>query len=167
MKKIVIPIALAMALICGCEESQQQTAKSLKGQTVNESVFAARRIKIIGLTEFKDEDTLHVYIDLLDEFGDRIKTPMKLRFELYDYVPRSSEPKGKRYIIWPDIVLIEPQVNNQYWRDYLRSYEFELDTDMEIVHGRAYILEAVCFTEQGKRLTDTRKLILPEGKGAK
>ena len=66
-------------------------------------------------------------VSLLDPFDCQIKSPGVFRFELYEYVQRSAEPKGQRVIIWPDIDLTECSENNNHWRDFLRAYEFNLD----------------------------------------
>ena len=45
------------------------------------------------------------------------------------------------------------KVNNEYWRDFLRCYEFVLDLDFEPEKGGKFILLTNCFSETGKRLT--------------
>jgi hypothetical protein len=124
--------------------------------------FAPVRISILPLTEFSGvsegglNTTLTVYVALLDAFGSPLKTPGTLRFELYEYVPRSAAPKGQRTAIWPDVDLTGPVENNQRWRDFLRAYEFELDVRAD--RGKTYILEATCLCPDGKRLTGEYRL---------
>jgi len=76
---------------------------------------------------------------------------VSLRFELYEYMLRSAEPKGRRVVIWSDIELVDPADNHKHWRDFLRAYKFELDLRVDI--HQAYILEATCRGPDGKRLT--------------
>ena len=82
------------------------------------------------------------------------------RFELCEYVPRSAEPKGTRLYIWPDIDLADAKVNYGLWQDYLRCYKFDLNLDIDLAVDKTYILQAVCFTTQGTRITDSVELKL-------
>lgn len=118
--------------------------------------FATARIQILPLTELTDSGQgpiLSVYLALLDAFGSQIKAPGILRFELYEYVPRSADPKGQRIGIWSgvDLDLTDPAKNNNCWRDYLRAYEFKLGAQADI--GETYVLEATCLCPEGKRLS--------------
>jgi hypothetical protein len=61
-------------------------------------------------------------------------------------------------MIWPDIDLTDPDANNSYWQDYLRTYQFTLDMDFRPGSENTFILEATCFTPTGKRLTDRRQI---------
>jgi len=75
--------------------------------------YASGRIDILPLTEFVDiggarQAEINLYISLLDSFGSQIKSPGVFRFELYERVLRSAEPKGKRVAIWQDIDLTDP-----------------------------------------------------------
>ena len=83
------------------------------------------KIDIMPLTEFVSsgdtQSKMNIYVSLIDPFGSPIKSPGMFRFELYEYMQRSAEPKGKRFKIWPDIDLTDPVSNNDYWRDFLRA----------------------------------------------
>ena len=87
---------------------------------------------------------------MLDSFGSQIKSPCIFRFELYLRIQRSSEPKGQRVMLWPDVDLNQPQVNNEYWRNFLRAYEFNLPFEPQ--NGQAYILEVTCMCPNNKRI---------------
>jgi len=119
--------------------------------------YVPARIDISPLTEFVTVDgapeasKIKVYVSLLDSFGCQMKGPGRFRFEIYNHVPRSAEHKGKRLAIWPDVDLTNPTDNNNYWRDFFRAYEFDLDFSPQ--SGRSYVLEATCFCPNGKRLT--------------
>ncbi len=120
------------------------------------SGFGPAHIEILPLTELiappnGQGSVLNVYVSLLDVYSEKIKAPGTLRFELYEYVQRSAEPKGQRVAIWPDINLTNPSENQRHWRDFLRAYEFDLVT--EASRNRAYILEATCLSLSGKRLS--------------
>jgi len=119
--------------------------------------FAPARIGILPLTELSrpgnsgQPAVLTIYLDLLDAFGSHIKAPGVLRFELYEYVVRSAEPKGQRITVWPDIDMTNPAENNRYWQDFLRAYEFTLDAPAGL--DKTYILEATCLCPDGRRLS--------------
>lgn len=119
--------------------------------------FSATQIEILPLTELMGQTDggqgtqLNVYVSLLDAYREKIKAPGTFRFELYEYVQRSAEPKGQRIAIWPDVDLNSPAENQKYWRDFLRAYEFSLGT--EASGSKTYILEVTCLCPSGKRLS--------------
>ncbi len=118
--------------------------------------YTAEKVDIIPLTEFTytggavEAPKIKVYVSVLDSFDCQMKTPGIFRFELYERVPRSAEPKGRRIVIWPDIDLTDPTENNNHWRDFLRAYEFNLDFEPQ--SSQDYILEVTCLCPNGKRL---------------
>ncbi len=126
-------------------------------------VFLPERIRIIGLTEIipdaglGDEAVLSVYVDIFDAYDSHIKAPARFRFELYEFVPRSSDSRGNRLMI-SDIDLTDPAVNNSYWHDYLRTYIFDLPMNFRPAPDTTYTLEATCTTQEGKRLSDKRQV---------
>jgi hypothetical protein len=170
-------LVLSLLVYGGCESPPASTPSPSKpiesGQAtvtpqstvVSPAGFVPARIEVLPLTELTpspgaDMGTqLNVYVSLLDAFGSQIKAPGTLRFELYDYVQRSAEPKGQRIAIWPDIDLTRPDVNHRHWQDFLRAYAFELAT--EAARNRTYILEATCVGAGGRRLT-TNFLLRPD-----
>jgi hypothetical protein len=118
--------------------------------------FAPVKIGILPLTELSSPSDagqggkLSVFVTLLDAFGSQMKAPGVLRFELYEHIPRSAQPKGQRLTLWPDVDLTSPAQNNKYWRDFLRAYEFVLDTQAS--RDKTYILEVTCMCPDGRRL---------------
>ncbi len=161
MKKNIIifwGFLIIILTLCGCEQfpavwpSESDTGGHIR-------YYEPAGIKITPLTEFvtiqpEEELKLRVYVDVLDGFDSRMKTPAVFRFEAYEYVPRSGEEKGRRSIIWPDIDLTEPGRNNEHWHDYLRCYEFSLDVGAEIRKDYSYVLQVTCITPVGEQLTD-------------
>jgi len=121
------------------------------------SGFGPAKITILPLSEITgaggvgQDARLNVYVALVDAFGSPIKAPCSLRFELYEYVPRSAQSKGQRLMIWPDIDLTRPADNHRFWRDFLRAYEFTLDLRVE--RDKTYILEATYMGSDGRRLS--------------
>jgi hypothetical protein len=141
----------AFLVQAGCEPSQVAT------EPMPGTFYVLAKVHILPLTEIirghdaQDQSEVKVYVGLLDSFGSQMKAPVVFRFELYEYAQRSSEPKGRRIAIWPDIDLTEPAENNKYWRDFLRAYEFNLPFEAE--GGESYIIQATCLCPNGKRLS--------------
>jgi len=118
--------------------------------------YAPLKIDIMPLTELiSDGDTgqakVNLYVSLLDAFGCQIKSPCVFRFELYERIQRSAEPKGGRVILWPDIDLTDAAKNNEHWRDFLRAYEFDLP--LESATSQSYILQVTCLCTTDRRLS--------------
>ncbi len=124
--------------------------------SVNTAYFPVK-VEITPLTGFVNPvgkngvREVNVYVSLLDSFGCQIKSPGVFRFEVYEHIQRSSEPKGKRIVIWPDIDLTDAVQNNKYWRDFLRAYQFNLP--FELINHESCILQVTFLCPTGKRLT--------------
>lgn len=161
-------LLISLFLNFSCEQSSTQP-NSVEQDNIDQSIIAYSqyfpvKIDIIPLTEFiyKDDGQqaeINLYVSLLDSFGSQLKSPCIFRFELYQRVQRSAEPKGRRVIIWPDIDITDPVVNNKYWRNFLRAYEFNLPFKTE--SAQDYILEVTCLCPNNKRLTAEFSLIRP------
>ncbi len=160
--KITI-ILLTLFMVGGCQTGQLDIT-GVKGGSVG--CFYPDSIRFVGLTGFSVQlnayPTITAYVDMLDAFGSRIKSPAEFRFELFEYAIRSAEPRGKRIYIWPGLKLNRPAVNNDYWQDYLRTYKFELVLDFYPSAPADYILTATCLTQNGKRISDSIKIELEE-----
>ncbi len=160
---VVLKILLFIFLVTGggCGQLSGRSGRNSKaginpGLSVY-SRFSPDKINIMPLTEFINSDnvreiSIKPYVSLLDSFGSQIKSPGVFRFELYQRALRSAEPKGKRVVIWQDIDLTEPASNNEYWRDFLRAYEFDLPFQLDV--NQSYILQVTCQCPNGRRLTD-------------
>lgn len=158
---------LLTSFIAGCETPPQlaPVAPPTAGRATQvaptfetpPSGFGPTKITILPLSEITgaggvgQDARLNVYVALVDAFGSPIKAPCSLRFELYEYVPRSAQSKGQRLMIWPDIDLTRPADNHRFWRDFLRAYEFTLDLRVE--RDKTYILEATYLGSDGRRLS--------------
>ena len=95
---------------------------------------------------------------MLDIFDSRIKAPCRFRFELYEFLPRSSQKLGTRIFMWEEFDLTGAKANNAAWKDHLRAYQFDLPLEVAMVANKPYMLQVTCMTADGKRLTDTFKL---------
>lgn len=165
--KAIVKMAYAIAVIvqmfllllagAGCEPADAELPSSADSGFNQLSEYGPVKVDIMPLTEFVCTDDgektskIKAYVSLLDAFDCQIKTPAVFRFELYDRVPRSAEPKGKRIFIWPDIDLTDAAENNRYWRDFLRAYEFALDFEPD--KNQNHILQITCLCPNGRRLS--------------
>jgi hypothetical protein len=162
MQRINTAVAVCMFVLlgAGCETGQVKRPgmDSGKGQLNVYSSYNPVKLDIMPLTEIvgvdneKGESRIKVYVSLLDQFGCQVKTPGVFRFELYEHVERSAEPKGRRVTIWPDANLTDASENNNCWRDFLRVYQFDLD--FEPRNKSSFILEITCLCADGSRLSD-------------
>ena len=145
-----------LLLLIGCQpQPADEGVMTDKGRDGSDDNIYARygpaKIDIMPLTGvIKEKSKLNIYVGLLDAFSCRQKAPVVFRFELYQRVLRSAEPKGRRIAIWPDIDLTDPTENNKYWRDFLRAYEFNLDFEPQ--GSREYVLQMTCRCPDGRRL---------------
>jgi hypothetical protein len=167
----VVQMFFFVWVLCGvgCEPAATELPSGVINGSEPPSVYALYspvRIDILPLTEFtysggsEDASGIKVYVSLIDSFGCQIKTPGVFRFELYQRVQRSAEPKGGRLFIWPDIDLTEPSKNNERWRDFLRAYEFDLEFEDSV--SQSCILQVTCLCPNGRRLS--AEFVLKDGR---
>jgi len=155
-------IVFFLALSCGCEPEMISNPFESTSNIIKQ--YAPKRIHIIGLSEIVSETDsrrwpkIKTYVDLLDKYDSRVKSPATFRFELYEFAPRTSRSKGTRILAWDDFELTGPAKNNSHWQDHLRAYKFELYLDFEPSDGEEFILDATCITPNGKRLSDIHQI---------
>ena len=160
MKAVAVIVGvfiLALLLVgSGCEPMSADLPASTNIDSNVLSSYTPVKVDIMPLTEFittadaEGVSQLKVYVSLLDSFDCQVKSPGVFRFELYEYVQRSGEARGRRIGI-KDIDLTEASENNSYWRDFLRAYEFDLDFGPQ--RDKTYILQVTCLCPSGKRLS--------------
>ena len=154
LKVVLFALVLAAA---GCEQTYIVPLSKANKVVSIYTAYSPERIEFMPLTEFVNDETMqhppaiHAYISLLDEFGSQVKSPGVFRFELYRRLERSSDRKGKRVFIWPDIDLIEPEENADHWYDFLRGYRFDLGF---IPQGdQQYVLQVTFLSPDGNRIS--------------
>jgi hypothetical protein len=166
MKKLILKLLLFSCVLSvaaiGCDSLRFPGANSNKVERPVDSFavharYTPTKVSIMPLTKFEktvqqNQSQIHTYISLLDSFGSQVKSPCIFRFELYDKVELSSQPKGSRIVMWPDMDLTEPVENNKYWSDFFRAYEFRLG--FEPKQNKSYILQVTSIDPGGKRLSD-------------
>jgi hypothetical protein len=154
---VIVQMFLLLLVGAGCEPADAELSSGADSGFNQLSEYGPVKLDIMPLTEFtgagggEKPSKIKVYVSLLDAFDCQIKTPAVFRFELYDRVPRSAEPKGRRIVIWPDINLNDVVKNNEHWRDFLRAYEFNLPFEPE--SNKSYILQVTSLCPGGKRLS--------------
>jgi hypothetical protein len=156
MKTIVVMFLLILAG-AGCQPTGDKlSSRPDSGTNQFFKSYGPAKVDIMPLTEFvigsnENRSKIKVYVSVLDAFNCQIKAPAVFRFELYKRVVRSARPKGKRVLIWPDIDLNDAAKNNEYWKDFLRAYEFDLPFEPESNHS--YILQVTSLCSSGRRLS--------------
>ena len=149
----------AIVFYAGCS-TQPPGADSSPAQfqdSTSCSRFGPARIDVLPITSIApasadDRDaTINAYVCLIDAFDSQIKAPVIFRFELFQRLQRSADPKGKRLIVWPDIDLTDPAINSNLWQDFLRAYLFSLPLQKSSAEN--CILQVTVICPSGKRLT--------------
>ena len=154
-----ICVAIAAVIIFGCNASHAPVRSG--DESGKDS--SVERIRISALTEFVPNSAvsgqiqIKALVELVDIFDSSVKAPCVLRFELYEFRALSSDSRGRRLLIWPDENLIDSDTNDEYWKDFLRGYEFLLPLKFSPKQGKKYILEATCIVGQ-KRFNDIFKI---------
>lgn len=121
------------------------------------------RIRISALTEFvpvssaPDKMQIKTLVELIDPLDTPVKAAFTARFELYEFKPLSSNPRGRRLTIWPEQDLNDPGTNDEHWEDFLRGYEFYLPLEFVPQPGKKYLLEVSCLVGQ-RRIDDLFKM---------
>lgn len=163
-------VAACFLFVAGCESSDAvpkgQTSTGAAAPVPRYTGYVPAKVSIMPLTEFvrpggdQNGSVVRAYVGLLDAFGSQIKAPVVFRFELYEHLQRSSERKGQRVAIWPDIDLKDAAKNNSHWREFLRAYEFRFD--FEPRSNQTYVLEVTATCPDGKRLSAEYTLKHPQ-----
>lgn len=154
---IIAPMLLLLFIVTGCESAGTKLESNADRGLGCLAEYGPAKVDVMPLTEFaaagNDGTTskIKVYVSLLDAFDCQIKTPAVFRFELYDRVPRSAEPKGRRILLWPDTDLTDAGKNNEHWNDFLRAYEFNLP--FEPKPNQSCILQVTALCPGGKRIS--------------
>jgi hypothetical protein len=112
------------------------------------------RIRISALTEFIQAPAMpgkvqiKTLLEVIDPLNKPVKIPFMARFELYEFQPLSSDPRGRRLAIWPEQDLRDSGTNDEHWQDFLCGYEFYLPLEFVPQPGKKYLFEVSCLAGQ-------------------
>lgn len=151
---IYTTVLFLLTAFVGCEPTRDISPGDDLNSQVSYSEYAPAKIELMPLTEIvnsQEDSKIKAYVSMLDKSGCQVKYPAVFRFELYEKLSYSGQPKGKRLIMWPDIDLEQIDQNCRFWQDTFRAYKFELDFDFP--HDRRYLLQVTCMLPNGQRLT--------------
>jgi hypothetical protein len=138
----------------GCQDGPVVAVGNIRSRC-----FESACVRVAGLTRIVEKQAqeqdayIRAVVEVQDKYESRMKAPGRFRFELYEYQARSGQIKGERIVIWPDFDLGNQERNNQYWRDFLRAYEFSLPL-LKVPSSRPVVLE-VTFLSGQHRMSDT------------
>ena len=111
--------------------------------------------RIMGKSKNDGEQTgkIEVYVQLKDQFGDPVKSLGQFRFELFQYQPAVSDPRGQRFSVEGvqkfDLTMID--VNQQYWDSATCNYRFDLKLPEPV---QQIVVQVTFSTEAELRLQD-------------
>jgi len=126
------------------------------------ALLLPRRIEIVEpFTRVKsfDDDGTPDGIELLLQAVNSLDDPGlmvigTLRVELYEYVPASGLPRGRRLEQW-DVELVSDDQQRKYWNQLTQMYELRLGVDPKrIPSADRYVLLVTYDSPFGDRLTD-------------
>ncbi|HAU36910.1 MAG TPA: hypothetical protein DCX07_04250, partial [Phycisphaerales bacterium] len=80
------------------------------------------------------------------------------RFELHEFVPNATDPKGRRLSTW-DVSVVDPKTNLLHWDGITRTYQFKLKWVNPVPVGERFVLRAVFSSPHTDRLFDERVLV--------
>ena len=101
---------------------------------------------------------LEVRIEAFDASGDSTKAFGEFRFELYEFVANSANPKGRRLGVWSENIL-QPNRNQLHWDSITRTYLFKLQWYEPITVGQQFVLAAVFSSPFTDRLFTERVFV--------
>jgi len=113
-----------------------------------------------GMRNFDEAGGLRgidVRVEAKDAFGDAGKAFGKFLFQLYEFRPQNSDPKGTLIMTWEED-LLDAQKNLLHWNIH-RTYEFKLLWNSPIPVGQKFVLEVIFSSPFTQRLTDERVFI--------
>lgn len=157
---ITCVILILPALFLGCYGDGLQFSGEIPEQGLLFPDPVVECVDIVGLTEitrideFASESVIKAYIDLKDSSGKKMFGRGVFRFELYEYLSRCADSKGRRIFIWPDINAETFEKSVEYWHENFKSYEFELKMDQALSVSYSYVLLVTFSTNDGRRLCD-------------
>jgi hypothetical protein len=171
-RTLIIPVAFGALIALGGGCNDPRWSLEAKGSSpeapqavpkpINLMLPKAVRIHPFTGTRTFDEaggiKGLDVRAEVIDYYEDAAKAFGSFRFEMYHFIPNSTDPKGKRIATW-DEDLLEPKKNLLHWDKITRTYEFKLQWTEAIPIGQRFVLEVTFTSPFTDRLFDQRVFI--------
>ena len=154
-------VAGVVAAICsGCVNPSPAVDDPIQRDML--SLLMPRRIDIVEpftrIASFDDDATpdgielLLQAVNYLDNPG--LMIAGNVRIELFEFVPASGEPRGKRIDHW-EIHLETEKQQRAFWNGVTQMYKFHLAVpSVALTSGRRYVLAVTYHSPLGDRLTD-------------
>lgn len=160
MQKWILTALLSLFILgcqppCDCDTQLNASVKSAS--------FGVADVRSVALSKIISAENgansrIRLLLELLDDYTTRIKAPFVVRFELYQYQKDVPGNIGTRLKLFNDLDLVDSKINNSYWNDFLRCYEFDLNMGFAANKGDIYTLLLTFYGTNGNQIT--KKLIL-------
>jgi hypothetical protein len=156
-----VPVTLCCILaLAGCKSTPDTTSETARQDML--ALLMPSRLEIVKpftrLRSFDDDDVadgvevLLRAVNALDNPG--LMIVGTVRVELFEYVPASAEPKGRRLEQWiVDLTTVEQQ--RAHWNQLTQMYELKLGVNLDVIPKAGRFVLAVTYTSPlGEHLTD-------------
>ncbi|MBN1764689.1 MAG: hypothetical protein JW860_05475 [Sedimentisphaerales bacterium] len=112
--------------------------------------------RFIPAPESNGADCLEAYVSLKDQFGDPIKALGNFRFELYQYQPAMSDPRGRRFDVHgvQTFELTAIKSNQEYWDSTTRNYRFYLELPETDDSLKRIVIQVTYISANNRRMQD-------------
>jgi hypothetical protein len=143
----------------GCDGNlfhAQSSKDALQAFQVSKVRLQPSFTKISGTQGQAESGVIETFVELSDQFGDPIKALGTCRFEIYQYRPISSDPRGPRCEIdgIQTVDLRDLQVNQKHWDNITRSYRFKIKLPPMSSGADKIVLQATFIMKPEYRLQD-------------
>jgi len=106
-------------------------------------------------TKTNQAGQIETYVRLTDQFGDPLKALGQFSFELFEYRPAASDPRGRRFSIngVQKFDLTEIDANQRHWDSITGNYRFTLKLP-DVPNGppKTVVMQVTFSTDSGLRL---------------
>ena len=159
--KIILWFAVFLLLVpMGCQEGGRQPERKWGAWWLHRAVrpgFQVAEVRLhrsftyIDEKEENEPGRIEVYLTLHDQYGDPFKAQGEFRFEIFQYQPAASDPRGGRFSVhgMQEFDLIKLDVNQKHWDGTTRNYRFSLALP-ELTDKQKPIVLQVTFTDLSK-----------------
>jgi len=124
------------------------------------TLLVPRKIEIVapftGVKSFDDDPTpdgIELLLQAVNSLDDPGMLVGHVRVELFEQVPATADPKGRRLEHW-NIELTTMNQQRTFWNAATQMYEFRLQADPEVIPPRdRYVLQVTYASPLGEHLT--------------